>query len=186
MRVRARWRVLLPIPMLLLSALLMVLARREGPMLSRMGTGWEVPARVLNFLINGPGFVLSRFLPIPMPEALNRSLSYDADRLPGVVAFWFLVGLSIDRRRNKQSIDSEHPVYAGVLFTLPALALGFFGIAGIIFLFRDPILRKTPIEFPLRTWHTISLGLQLWCVGLSAYFTRRAFVATQRRMATKL
>jgi hypothetical protein len=154
-------------------------------MLSGMGTGWEVPARVLNFLINGPGFVLSRFLPIPMPAALNRTLSYDADRLPGVVAFWFLVGLSIDRRRNKQSLDWKHPTYAGVLFGFSALALGFVGIAGIVVLFRDPMLTRILIEYPLRTSHTINLALQLWCGGLSAYFAKRAFVAGRRGLTTK-
>lgn len=154
-------------------------------MLSGMGTGWEVPARVLNFLINGPGFVLSRFLPIPMPDALNRTLSYDADRLPGVVAFWFLVGLSIDRRRNKQSLDWKHPTYAGVLFGFSALALGFVGIAGIVVLFRDPMLTRILIEYPLRTSHTINLALQLWCGGLSAYFAKRAFVAGRRGLTTK-
>jgi hypothetical protein len=29
-----------------------------------MGTGWEVPARVVNSLINGPGFYLGRLIPI--------------------------------------------------------------------------------------------------------------------------
>lgn len=182
---RARWGFLLPIPMLMLSAFLMVLARREGPTLSRKGTGWEVPPRVLNFLINGPGFVLSRFLPIPMPDALNRTLSYDADRLPGVVVFWFLVGLSIDRRRNKQSLDWKHPTYAGVLFGFAALALGFIGVTGIIVLFRDRMLMGILIDYPLRTSHTIYLALQLWCVGLSVYFAKRTFILARRGLTTR-
>ena len=155
-------------------------------MLSAKGTGWEVPPRVLNFLINGPGFVMSRFLPIPIPKVLNRTLDYDADRILGIVVFWFLVGLSIDRRWNKRSLDRQPPVFAGVLFTCAALTLGLFGVAGIIFLFRDPILRGTLTEYPLRTSLTINLGLQLWCVGFSAYFAKRAFIAARRSLTMRL
>ena len=46
----------------------------------------------------------------------------------GIAAFWFLVGLSIERRRNKQALGQHHPILAGVLFTVAALVCGLAGI----------------------------------------------------------
>ena len=43
-----RWRILLPVLMTALSVYLMLLAKEQQPLLWKMGTGWEVPARVLN------------------------------------------------------------------------------------------------------------------------------------------
>jgi hypothetical protein len=77
MMTRVRWRVVLPIVMLVVSTFLMVLTMKQGPMLRKMGTGWEVPARVLKGVINGPGFYLTFFVPAPMPHNLDRHLNYD-------------------------------------------------------------------------------------------------------------
>src|ERR1035441_6748750 len=96
------------------STLLMLWAKQQQPMLRKMGTGWEVPAKVINSLVNGPGFYLGRLIPIPIPEALNESLSYDADKILGIALFWFLVGLSIDRRRSKQGLERLQAIRAGV------------------------------------------------------------------------
>jgi hypothetical protein len=50
---------------------------------------------------NGPGFYLTFFVPAPMPHNLDSHLNYDGGRrLLGIVLFWFLIGLSMDRRRN--------------------------------------------------------------------------------------
>jgi hypothetical protein len=121
--------------MTILSALLMVLAKRQQPMLRKMGTGWEVPATVINSLINGPGFYLGRLIPIPTPNALNETLSYDADRILGIAFFWLLIGLSIERRRNKKALDRQHPIGAGVLFALASLGCGVFGFVGLSMFF---------------------------------------------------
>ncbi len=182
---RKRWRVLLPVLMSLLSALLMVVAKKQQPMLWRMGTGWEVPARVVNSLINGPGFWLGGLIPLPIPYAVNGFLSFDGDRILGIAAFWFLIGLSIDRRRSLQSLDQQHPVLAGVLFILAALVFGFFGVAGDVMLFRDPKLEwRILSSYPLRTWDAMHFGMFVWCVILSLYFARRAFIAARRKLAT--
>lgn len=63
--------------MLIVSMLLMLLAKKQRPMLRKMGTGWEVPARILNFAISGPGFGLSAFIRAPMPRSMDRPLDYD-------------------------------------------------------------------------------------------------------------
>ena len=58
-----RWRVLLPVAMSILSASLMVRAELRG-----MGKGRDVPTRVINSLLNGPGFYLSGLIPLmPAP-----------------------------------------------------------------------------------------------------------------------
>jgi hypothetical protein len=97
---RTRWRVLLPVAMLVLSAFLMMLAENQQSMLRGMGTGWEVPARVVNAVVNGPGFYFGGLIPL-VPATLNRHLGFDGDRLFGIALFWFLIGLSIDRRASK-------------------------------------------------------------------------------------
>jgi hypothetical protein len=161
----------------------MVVAKKQQPMLSKMGTGWEVPARVVNSLINGPGFWVGRLIPIPIPYAVNGFLSFDGDRILGIAAFWFLIGLSIDRRRSQRFLDQQHPVLTGTLFIFAALVLGSFGVAGDIILFRDPKLEwRILTNYPLRTWDTMNFGLFVWCVILSLYFARRAFIAAKRKL----
>ena len=180
---RMHWRVLLPVAMLVLSAFLMGLAEKQQPMLWGMGTGWEVPARVINSLVNGPGFYLTGVIPL-MPTALNRRLSYDADRLFGIALFWFLIGLSIDRRANKQALDQRHPIRAGVLFTFTVLVCGFLGVGLGIVAFRDPTFWRLVAEYPLRTEQTMKLGFVVWLLVFCGYFTKRAFIAASRRLQT--
>ena len=193
---RSPWRVLLPMVMLALSVFLMLLAKRQQPMLWRAGTGWEVPARVINSLINGPGFYLGRLIPIPIPYALNETFSFDADRLPGIVVFWFMIGLSIDRRRNKQALDQRRPALAAVLFVLAAVSCAALGFRRIVYVFcpnpslvpcDDPhvvwMALRLVARYPLRTWSTMGLGLGVWFLVFSAYFARRAFVARGRSVA---
>ena len=55
---QARWKVALPILMSVLSLFLMLLAKRQQSVLFKTGIGWEVPARMVNALVNGPGFYL--------------------------------------------------------------------------------------------------------------------------------
>ena len=144
---RVRWRILLPILMLVLSSFLMVVARKQQPMLRKMGTGWEVPARVINALVNGPGFYVSTLIGIlipvqlPIPGSLNKNLSYDAERLWGILVFWFFIGLAIDRRTSKQSLDQQYPIRAGVLFTFGALVCGVTGVGRITYTFVMPVQR---------------------------------------------
>lgn len=181
---RLWWRVLLPVVMSLVSVFLMVLAKRQQPMLWKKGTGWEVPARVINSLINGPGFIpLGNVIRIPIPYSLNKALNYDGDKLLGIFAFWFLFGLSIDRRRSQRSIDQQCPIFAAVLFASAAAALGFFGVAEDVVLFRDPSLEWLILtNFPLRTWDAMKFGLLVWCVSFSTYFAGRAFVAVRKSL----
>ncbi len=128
-----RWRIVLPVSMTVLSAYLMIVAKRQQYMLWKRGTGWEVPARVLNAVIGGPGFYFGRLVPIPMPSALNAALSYDGDRILGIALFWFLIGLSIDRHMSKHALDTRHPTGASLLFTLATLICGFLGFGGIAY-----------------------------------------------------
>lgn len=174
----------------------MLWAKQQQPMLRKMGTGWEVPARVINSLINGPGFYLGRLIPIPIPEPLNERLSYDADRISGIAIFWFLVGLSIDRRRSQEGFDRQHPILAGALFTFAAPVCGLLGFARIAATFcPSPNLAcwdqrsiwlplRVLADHPLRTWTTMDLGLAVWLLAFSIYFTRRAFIAARRGLAT--
>ena len=180
-RTRMRWRVLLPVAMLALSASLMVLAEKQQPMLRGMGTGWETPARVINSLINGPGFYVGGLIRLPIPYPYGW-LNYDGDRILGIALFWFLIGLSIDRRANKQALDQRHPIRAGVLFTFAALVCGFFGVGLGIVAFRDPTFWRLVAEYPLRTEHTMELGFVVWLLVFCCYFAKRAFIAASRSL----
>jgi hypothetical protein len=193
-----RWRILLPLIMTLSATILMLWAKKQEPMLRKMGTGWEVPARVINSLINGPGFYFGRLIPLPIPSALNEWLTYDAGRISGSALFWFLIGVSIDRRLNKQSLDSQKPVRAGVLFTFVALVSMALCVGAVLHTFcPSPILCNAGREggvgwevfgivakFPLRAQYSVDLGLALWLFAFSTYFTRRAFIAARRSLAT--
>jgi hypothetical protein len=181
----ARWRILLPASMSVLAVLLMVLAKRQEPMIWKMGSGWEVPARVINSLINGPGFYLTAHVPLPIPGVLDSKINYDGGRLLGIIAFWFLIGLSIDRRGSNQAIDRQHPICAGVMFTSGALFCGLLGggLAWVIILNHGLprwVLWEILVEHPLRTSATVEIGLAVWLLFFSIYFAKRAFIAARR------
>lgn len=184
---RVRWAILLPIVFVVVSTYLMVLSNKQFPMLRGRGTGWEVPARVINSLINGPGFFfggLFNLFKLPMPYGLNKALAYDGTRLIGITAFWFLIGRAIDQRRAHQSLDQHHPIFAGVLFTFGALLCAVFAWG----LFQDPNVNDLHMtwelmrEYPLQTWTSMSVGMIVWLVAFSVYFGVKAFVAARRSL----
>jgi len=114
---RYRWRVLLPMVMCVVSVFLMARAKPTP-----FNSGVEAPERIINSLINGPGFYLTGHLRFPI-HALNEPLGDNTNRLFGIVGFWFLIGISIDRRRNGQRLGSYHPIPAGILFTFGLLCV---------------------------------------------------------------
>jgi len=162
----------------------MVLEKTQQPMIAGRGTGWEEPTRVINCLVNGPGFDLTAWIPIPIPKSLDERLNYDGNRLFGIVVFWFLVGLSVDRRRNKEALDQRHPISAGVMFMFAALFCAFFGIGGLIMSIRNPYMWRVISWHPFQSSETMRLGLEIWLLIFSVYFARRAFVAAKRSLAT--
>jgi hypothetical protein len=178
---RAHWRIFLPVAMSILSAFLVALEERQLPTLRGMGTGWEEPAKVVNSLVNGPGFYLGGLIPLLL-AGLSQRLAYDAGRVLGITLFWFLVGLSIDRRRNRRALDQQHPIRAGVLFTFGGLVFGFFGLGLGIVDFRDPTSWRLIAEHPLRTSRTMELGFVVWALVFCVYFLRRAFIAARRSL----
>jgi hypothetical protein len=103
--------------MSVLSTLLMLLATKQLPTLRGMGTGWAVPAATINSLINGPGYYMTAPIPIPIPHAVNERLSFEGSRLLGIAVFWFLIGLSIDRKtvgsgRNYVVVGEKFPLHS--------------------------------------------------------------------------
>lgn len=191
------WKLLLPTIMTLLSLCLMLLAKRQQQTLWQSGTGWEVPARVWNAMINGPGFYFGRLIPIPIPQALNRALSYDGDRIFGVALFWFFVGLAIERRIAKRSLDLLHPVGAGVLSGFAAFVCGVFAGGGVQYVFCPspymtcwdqssrmfwPVL-SVLAKYPLRTYASSVLSVTVWLLGFCVYFSKRSFAAFRRSLA---
>jgi hypothetical protein len=188
-----RWRIVLPSIMAFLSAYLMLLAKRQRPTLLGLGKGWEVPGNVVNSIINGPGFYFGRLIPIPVPHVLNEALSYNGDRLLGVVLFWFLIGLSIERHVRRQALDSHHPKGAAALFALASLICGVFTWGGIAYVFcpspnlscweqanSAPTVLSLVARYPLRLQHTMVLSASLWLLFFCGYFAKRAFAATRK------
>ncbi len=180
---RVRWRVVLPVVMLIVSTLLMLLAQKQQPMLWKMGTGWEVPARIINCIINGPGFYLTALVPVPMPSGLGSHLDYDGTRLLGIVLFWFLIGLSIDRRGTGRHLGERHPIPVGILFTLAALVCGVFGVGLGIAQLGDAVSWKVIAEYPLRSSDSMALAFVVWLLVLCGYFLRKALVLARQSVA---
>jgi hypothetical protein len=184
--------------MSVVSVMLMLLATKQQPMLRKMGTGWQVPARVWNSVLNGPGF-FSGWIPIPTPDAVDRALSYDGNRLFGVGIFWFLIGLSIERRAKGWALDQHHPVRAGILFTLGALVCGALAFGGFLQVFCpspnmtcwDQISRelwptlRLIITYPLRTTDAMDLWVTLWFSAFCVYFVKRTIKAAIRSTRTE-
>jgi hypothetical protein len=179
---RVRWRIALPALMLVLSTLLMLLATKQQAMLWKMGTGWETPATIINSLINGPGYYLTGPIPIPIPHVLNQQLRYDGSRLLGIGGFWFLIGLSIDRRRSGQTLGQQHPIPIGIWFTFCAFVCGFFGIGLGVVEFRDAGFWGLIAKYPLRSTASMARGLVIWLLVFCGYFCKRAFFAARRSL----
>ncbi len=177
---RVRWRVVLPLVMLTVSTLLMLIAVKQQPMLWKAGTGWEVPARVLNFIVNGPGFY--PFVPVPIPRSVNSHLNYDGARLLGIVVFWFLIGWSLDRRRTGQSLGQNHPILAGILFIFGAIACGVCGFGLAVAEFGDASFWMIIARFPLWSSGSVTLAFVIWLIALCAYFCRRVFILARRNL----
>jgi hypothetical protein len=192
------WRILLPLAMVVLSASLMLVTRRQEHMFLKMGTGWEPPARVVNAIINGPGFYFGRrLIPIPIPTAINEALSYDGDRLLGVAFFWFSIGLAIERHLKKQALDSHYPMRAAVFFALAWLICGALMYGGIAFVFcpspnmtcSEQVVKTAPTvlglvaRYLLRLQHTMVLSVSLWLFFFCGYFAKRTFAAVKRSLA---
>jgi len=95
----------------------------------------------------------------------------------GIVVFWFLIGLSIDRRRSGQSLGQQHPIPIGVRFTFCALVCGSFGIGLGIVEFRDAGFWGLIAKYPLRSTDSMALGFVIWLLAFCGYFCRRAFFA---------
>jgi hypothetical protein len=185
--------------MTVLSAFLMLLAKQQQHMLWNLGTGYEVPARVVDSLVNGPGFYFGRLIPMPIPDAMNERLGYDGDRILGIAFFWFLIGLSVERRMNKQALDSHHPGRAAFLFTVGALICGVVGLGGFAYVFcpgpnmscweqgmRMAVLQlRLVAEYPLHSSITMQLSVAVWLLAFCAYFARRAFNAVRRSLPSQ-
>ncbi len=180
---RVRWRVILPVVMLIVSMLLMLLAKKQESMLRRMGTGWEVPARILNCIINGPGYYLSALIPVPLPQSLDSRLDNDGARLLGIAFFWFLIGLSMDRRRIGRSLGQRHPIPVGILFTFGALVCGVFGIGLGVVELGDATFWDLIALYPFRSSHSMALAFVIWLLALSGYFLRRALILARQSLS---
>jgi hypothetical protein len=159
-----------------LSVLLMLLATRQQPMLWKIGTGWETPATIIDSLINGPGYYLTGPIPIPIPHGMDERLRYDGSRLLGIAVFWFLIGLSIDRRTGGQSLGRRHPIATGIWFMFCALVCGFFGLGLGIVEFRDAGFWDLIAKYPFRSIGSMALGLIVWLLVFCGYFCRRALI----------
>jgi hypothetical protein len=168
--------------MLVFSTLLMLLATKEQPMLRKMGTEWETPATIVNSLINGPGYYLTAPIPIAIPLALNERLRYDGSRLLGIAVFWFLIGLSIDKRRSGQSLEQPHPIPIGGWFTFCALVCGVLGIGLAVVEFRNAGFWGLIAKYPLRSTGSMALGLVVWLLVFCGYFCRRALIAARQSL----
>jgi hypothetical protein len=169
-----RWKLVLPIVMVFLSTFLMLITHQQQLAHRGMGTGLNVPARTINFMINGPGFWF--FPRMGLPDEVDRALANDGGRLFGVTVIWVLIGLGLDHRRENRDLSRQRPW----------LALALFGIAAIIFaafagLFGVWFYRSYEWELPWRyvLWQyaTATFGFAIWSLVLFAYFARRSFAA---------
>jgi hypothetical protein len=113
---------------------------------------------------------------------VNERLSYDGSRLLGIAVFWFLIGLSIDRKRSGLRLGQQHPIPIGVWFTFCALLCGVFGVGFGFAEFRDAAFSLLLARYPLRSQSLMTLGFVVWLLGLCGYFCRRAFIAARQSL----
>lgn len=194
----ARCGVVLPVVMGILSVTLMLLTKAQESRLSGRGTGWEVPPRVLNCIVNGPAFYFGRWIHVPVPHPLDNALAYDGDRLLGIVLFWFFVGLAIERHRDKKALDTHYPARAAVVFTFATLWFAIMGYEAFCYVFcPSPNLScsdqvqygawvfSVALKHPLHTTATMVVSTTVWSLGFCLYFAKRAFVALRKTVASQ-
>ena len=175
-----RWRIAFPALMAVPSTLLMIRSATEEPMLREMGTGFEVPATIINSVINGPGYYLSALLRLPIPDWLNEHLRYEACRLPAIIAFWFLAGLATDRHKAGKILGGQHSIPVGIPFMFAAFCCAVFGIGLGVVEFRNAVSWWVLAEYPLRSASSMALGFVVWLLAFSCYFLRRTLIAARQ------
>lgn len=173
---QVRWRLVLPITMFYTSAWLLVLAGAQHWVWRGSDSPGTVPAETINFLLNGPGFLF----PFPLPvwgEVREFIAITGANRLVGVLLFWYLVGRSIDNRGAKKRFTRRRLAVIG--FAILSVLCG--SLAGLIFdyFFRFQILtwREVNKSYLLYSREVMVLGAGIWLLGFCIYFARKTWLA---------
>ena len=174
------WRYVLPLIMVITSAYLMVLATSQEWTISGWGMGWNVPARNLNTVLNAPvWFINSFFNPhLRFPEPIAEWLDGDGPRLPWIALFWFLLGLTLDRRLEGKRLVDSSPFCATLLFLVGAVA----SFAALTWLIHGidiwPTIPRVQQLVQLYGWHPLwrsglwgVWSLTVWLLAFFLYFT---------------
>jgi hypothetical protein len=164
---RVRWRSVVPTVMMTFTGYLLGLATTQRWDLER----WA-PAKTLAVLINGPAFFGTRFL-VPLPDAVQETFDYEAGVFFGIALFWFVVGLSIERRIAGKKLAKSYPKIGTTLFIVASLVAGGFGLTVLrsSTWLSDPDFAWNMAKMAgLQSRYTVELGTLIWVILLTIFF----------------
>jgi hypothetical protein len=165
---RVRFKAILPIAAVILASVLMLISVEQRRLLHGYDAPPPTTAFALGFAFNGPAFMYTPYLDEFIPQVVQEALGYETVRLLLVALFWFLVGRTIDRRRQGRDLSLESPKSAMAIFSIGfALSCWFFFMA----------IEKLPSNLYYYTLAPyfpgeliISSSLSIWCAFLLVFF----------------
>jgi hypothetical protein len=178
---RVRWRYMLPVAMVTVSAYLMMFAATQNWRLGGAGSGLFPPATTINFILNGPSYFV--FRNVRLPDNIQECLGYEGGALFGVAIFWFLIGRALDRRIAGVVLAESYPRFTVCLWLVSAIALGGITAYGVLHSnwVSDPGLAwQATTRLPLYSRFTVEAIFLLWISGLTGYFAWKCFDAAKR------
>jgi hypothetical protein len=177
---QVRFRVVLPIVMSTFSATLMLFPRYQHWTMPRKEMGYVEPAGTINAIVNGPGLFIWPWLHL-LPDRFSEVFSYTEGRLIGVAAWWFLFGLTIDRRRQGKDFASAYPKVATPLFGILAALSWWASSTGFLyFLEHGGVSALSLRNVGLYSARWTMVALTLWTLLLGLYFVKRCLFAGRK------
>lgn len=175
---RVRWRWVLPITMVGITSMLLVWSGIQQMAPSPVACGdcgdMRPPAMVVALSLNGPALYFGQLEEIPPVHVFGIEI-YDVGALLPIFAFWFLVGLTIDRGSKGETLLKSRWLRSrfSLLGLLSCLVMGWWFTSKIDQWAFDPRIAIHMLGL-IGLWTAdLSKVVQLpWCLFGIIYFTR--------------
>lgn len=184
-----RWAYSLPLFAVIVTSLLLVYAPTQDEAFYRANPGSRgymaihcAPAWTLAALINGPAFLLGSVVRLPLREPFDG-----LGRLIAVAAFWFCVGVVLDRRNRGTATPLITATSLNLVVQLSLLGISalllvvFVGFCIDMLSWNFTHLRDSLRLFGLRSPVFVATGTTIWLIVSTVYFGRQTALAMRFR-----
>lgn len=190
LRTRVPWKIVLPLITVSVTALLLFDVSVQLRVIRGLDDMPVVAAWGLAYLLNGPGFLLTKWLRLPVIRIFNHDVR-DTGTLVGVALFWTWIGWLLDRRNNAS--EKQTPIIRprwirGLLYVLGLTYAGLTFFEAVFQIRNDELLRSNQLWTWLKTEtvrdrlgrETIFLAALVWGSIYIVYFLQKLLLLRKR------